>query len=120
MVLSEVKKTFKPEFLNRLDDLIVFHNLTPKYLRQIVDLMIDNLNNRLEEKNLSISVTNRARDQLTKDGFSETYGARPLKRLIEDQIENKISMDIISREFELGEKIAIDFIRGKFNFKHSS
>ena len=82
--------------------------------------MIDNLNNRLEEKNLSIDVTNRAKDCLAKDGFSEIYGARPLKRLIEDQIENTISMKIISGEFELGGKIAVDFVRGKFNFKKSS
>ena len=120
LVLSGVKKIFKPEFLNRLDDLIVFHHLTSKELRQIVDLIIDNLNNRLEEKNLSINVTNRAKDYLAKDGFSETYGARPLKRLIEDQIENTISMKIISGEFELGGKIAVDFVRGKFNFKKSS
>ena len=116
LVLSEVNKFFKPEFLNRLDDLIVFHHLTPKELRQIVELMIVNLNNRLAEKNLSITVTNKAKDQLAKDGFSGIYGARPLKRLIEDQIENTISMKIISGEFELGEKITVDFVSGKFNF----
>jgi len=119
LVLTEAKKIFKPEFLNRLDDLIVFHHLTSKELRQIVDLMIDNLNNRLKEKNLSIHVTNRAKDCLAKDGFSEIYGARPLKRLIEDQIENTISMKIISGELELDEKIDVDFVRGKFNFKKS-
>ena len=101
-------------------DLIVFHNLTPEQLRQIVDLMIDNLNNRLSEKNLSINVKNRAKDRLAKDGFSEIYGARPLKRLIEDQIENIISMKIISGEFDFGEKMDVDFARGKFTFKKFS
>ena len=120
LVLGEAKKIFKPEFLNRLDDLIVFHHLTPEELRKIVDLMIDNLNNRLEEKNLSIDVTNRAKDCLAKDGFNEIYGARPLKRLIEDQIENTISMKIISGKFKFGGKISVDFVRGKFNFKKSS
>ena len=110
---------FSRTFLNRLDDLIVFHHLTLKELRQIVDLMIDNLIRRLAEKNLSIDVTNRAKDCLAKDGFSETYGARPLKRLIEDQIENQISMKIISGEFKLGGKIAVDFVRGKFSFKNT-
>jgi len=120
LVLSESKKFFKPEFLNRLDDLIVFHHLTPEELRQIVDLMINNLNNRLEEKNLSIEVSNRAKDHLAKDGFSEIYGARPLKRLIEDQIENTISLKIISGELALGTKIVVDFVRGKYTFKEST
>jgi ATP-dependent Clp protease ATP-binding subunit ClpC len=120
LVLNESKKFFKPEFLNRLDDLIVFHHLTPEELRQIVDLMIDNLNNRLAEKNLSIKVTTKAKDRLAKDGFSEVYGARPLKRLIEDQIENTISMKIISGELALGTKIVVDFVRGKYTFKEST
>ncbi|MDP7057890.1 MAG: AAA family ATPase [Nitrospinaceae bacterium] len=120
LVLSESKKFFKPEFLNRLDDLIVFHHLTPEELRQIVDLMINNLNNRLEEKNLSIEVSNKAKDRLAKDGFSEIYGARPLKRLIEDQIENTISLKIISGELALGTKIVVDFVRGKYTFKEST
>ena len=120
LVLSESKKFFKPEFLNRLDDLIVFHHLTPEELRQIVDLMTNNLNNRLEEKNLSIEVSNRAKDRLAKDGFSEIYGARPLKRLIEDQIENTISLKIISGELALGTKIVVDFVRGKYTFKEST
>jgi len=120
LVLSESKKFFKPEFLNRLDDLIVFHHLTPEELRQIVDLMINNLNNRLEEKNLSIEVSNKAKDHLAKDGFSEIYGARPLKRLIEDQIENTISLKIISGELALGTKIVVDFVRGKYTFKEST
>jgi ATP-dependent Clp protease ATP-binding subunit ClpC len=119
VVLSEAKKFFKPEFLNRLDDLIVFHNLTPKELRQIVDLMIENLNKRMGEKNLSIEVTTKAKDKLAKDGFSEIYGARPLKRLIEDQIENTISMKIISGELGLGKTVTVDLVRGEYTFSES-
>ena len=117
LVLGEAKKFFKPEFLNRLDDLIVFHHLTQAELRQIVDLMIENLNLRLVEKNLSIKVTKKAKDRLAKDGFSDTYGARPLKRLIEDQLENTISMKIISGEINLGGRIIVDFLKGKFSFE---
>ena len=119
VVLSEAKKFFKPEFLNRLDDLIVFHNLTPKELRQIVDLMIENLNKRMGEKKLSIEVTTKAKDKLAKDGFSEIYGARPLKRLIEDQIENTISMKIISGELGLGKTVTVDLVRGEYTFSES-
>ncbi|MEE9258659.1 MAG: AAA family ATPase, partial [Nitrospinaceae bacterium] len=116
-VLGEVKKFFKPEFLNRLDDLIVFHTLTQKETRQIVDLMIDNLNQRLGDKDLSLEVTGKAKDKLAKDGFSAAYGARPLKRLIEDQIENNISMKIINGEIDLGEKILVDLKSGHYTFE---
>ncbi|MCH8208946.1 MAG: AAA family ATPase, partial [Nitrospinae bacterium] len=108
LVLKEVRKLFKPEFLNRLDDIIVFHKLTPEQIRKIADLLLNNLSARLDEKNLSLEVSEKARDQLAKDGYSETYGARPLKRLIEDQIENPISIKIINGEFNYGEKILVD------------
>lgn len=108
LVLKEVQKLFKPEFLNRLDDMIVFHKLTPEEIRKIADLLLNNLSARLDEKNLSLEVSEKARDQLAKDGYSETYGARPLKRLIEDQIENPISIKIINGEFNYGEKILVD------------
>jgi len=108
LVLKEVQKLFKPEFLNRLDDMIVFHKLTPEQIRKIADLLLNNLSARLGEKNLSLEVSKKARDQLAKDGYSETYGARPLKRLIEDQIENPISIKIINGEFNYGEKILVD------------
>jgi ATP-dependent Clp protease ATP-binding subunit ClpC len=119
LVLTKVKKLFKPEFLNRLDDIIVFHSLTPKDIRQITDLMIDNLNLRLEEKNLSLEISSKAKDKLAKDGYSPVYGARPLKRLIEDAIENPISMKIINGEFGLGEKIIVDLSKGKYSFEQS-
>ncbi len=108
LVLKEVQKLFKPEFLNRLDDMIVFHKLTPEQIRKIADLLLNNLSARLDEKNLSLEVSEKAKDQLAKDGYSETYGARPLKRLIEDQIENPISIKIINGEFNYGEKILVD------------
>ena len=116
LVLSEARKLFKPEFLNRLDDLMVFHSLTPENVRAIADLMIDNLNKRLTEQKLSIEVSTRAKDKLAKDGFSDVYGARPLKRLIEDQIENPISMKIINGEFDFGNTIKIDVEKDEYSF----
>ena len=71
------------------------------------------------EKNLSIEVTTKAKDKLAKDGFSEIYGARPLKRLIEDQIENTISMKIISGELGLGKTVTVDLVRGEYTFSES-
>ena len=116
MVLNEVQKLFKPEFINRLDELIVFHKLEPDQVRQIADLMLNNLTQRLQESDMTLEVTKKVRDQLAKDGFSEMYGARPLRRLIEEKIENAISMRIINGEFKHGDTIHVDFKKGDYVF----
>ncbi|MCZ6541640.1 MAG: AAA family ATPase, partial [Nitrospinae bacterium] len=116
MVLNEVQKLFKPEFINRLDDLIVFHKLEPDQVRQIADLMLNNLTQRLQESDMTLEVSKKVRDQLAKDGFSEMYGARPLRRLIEEKIENAISMRIINGEFKHGDTIHVDFKKGDYVF----
>jgi len=116
LVLREAEKFFKPEFLNRLDDLIVFHSLSREEIRKIVDLIIDNLNHRLEDKDLVVEVSTQAKNKLAKDGYSDIYGARPLKRLIEDQLENVLSMKIINGDFNFGDKILVGLSGGKFVF----
>jgi ATP-dependent Clp protease ATP-binding subunit ClpC len=116
MVLSEVQKLFKPEFINRLDDLIVFHKLEPDQVRQIADLMLNNLAKRLKESHITLEVTNKVKDELAKEGFSEMYGARPLRRLIEDKIENAISMRIINGEFKDSDTIHVDFKKKDYVF----
>lgn len=116
-VLNECQKLFKPEFLNRLDDLIVFHLLTREQIRQITDLMLSNLNQRLADKRMHVEVSAKAREKLATDGFSEVYGARPLRRLIEDQIENPLSVKIINGELHLGTNIFVDLdANGEFAF----
>jgi ATP-dependent Clp protease ATP-binding subunit ClpC len=107
-VLGECQKFFKPEFLNRLDDLIVFHALTAEQIRLIADLMLANLNSRLADKRMNVELSARAKDKLAKDGFSEIYGARPLRRQIEEQIENPLSVKIINGELNLGDKVFVD------------
>ena len=116
MVLGEVQKLFKPEFINRLDDLIVFHKLEPDQVRQIADLMLNNLAKRLKESNMILEVTTKVKDELAKEGFSEMYGARPLRRLIEDKIENAISMRIINGEFKHDNTIHVDFKNNEYVF----
>ena len=116
MVLSEVQKLFKPEFINRLDDLIVFHKLEPDQVRQIADLMLNNLAKRLKDSDMTLEVTEQVKDELAKEGFSEMYGARPLRRLIEDKIENAISMRIINGEFNHGDTIRVDFKKNDYVF----
>ncbi|MCZ6514191.1 MAG: AAA family ATPase [Nitrospinae bacterium] len=116
MVLNEVQKIFKPEFINRLDDLIVFHKLEPDQMRQIADLMLNNLVKRLQENHMTLEVSKKVRDALAKEGFSEMYGARPLRRLIEEKIENAISMRIINGEFNHGDTIQVDYKKDDYVF----
>jgi len=119
LVLSEVKKLFKPEFLNRLDDLIVFHTLTREEIREIADLVVNNLNQRMGEKQIILTVSGRAKNQLAQDGYNETFGARPLKRLIEEQIENPISFKIINGELKSGDHVTVDYVKNEYVFKKS-
>ena len=105
MILSEVKKYFKPEFLNRLDDMIVFHSLTKEHISHILDILLNRLTKRLEEEEIYLEIDSGIKDKLVKDGYEPQYGARPLKRAIEREIENKLSLCIVNRQFQSGDKI---------------
>ena len=116
-VLSEVKKVFKPEFLNRVDDLIVFHQLDEKHIRKIVDLLINNLEERIKEEELEIIITDEVKEKLAKEGFDPFYGARPLKRTIEKLIENPLAQKLISKEFKKGNLIEVALKNGNIEFR---
>ena len=107
-VMAEVKKTFRPEFLNRLDETIVFHELTEEQLRQIVELMIKDLQGRLLERKLSIELTEEARSWLAKAGYDPQFGARPLRRAIERYVENPMSTQVLRGEFNEGDTVVVD------------
>lgn len=105
MVLSEVKKYFKPEFLNRLDDMIVFHSLTKEHISRILEILLKRLIKRLKEEGLSLEIGPEIKQKLVTEGYDPKYGARPLKRAIEREIENKLSLSIVNRQFRPGDKI---------------
>jgi ATP-dependent Clp protease ATP-binding subunit ClpC len=107
-VLGEVRKTFRPEFLNRIDEIVVFHELTEEQLRSIVDLMIKELERRLAERKLAIEVTEAAKSWLAKEGFDPVYGARPLRRAIERHVENPLSTKLLRGEFSEGDMVEVD------------
>ena len=107
-VMAEVKKTFRPEFLNRLDDIIVFHELTEEQLRSVVDLMVKNLQERLAERKLGVELTEGAKSWLAKKGYDPLYGARPLRRAIERYVENPLSTKVLRGEFREGDTIKVD------------
>jgi ATP-dependent Clp protease ATP-binding subunit ClpC len=107
-VMGEVRTLFRPEFLNRLDDIIVFHELSEAQLRHIVDFMIKDLQGRLSEHKLKLEITDNAKSWLAKIGFDPQYGARPLRRAIERYVENQLSTKVLSGEFKEGNTIIVD------------
>ena len=107
-VMSDVRKFFKPEFINRLDDIIVFHSLTKENFKEIVDLELGKLQTRLLEEGIEVQFTDGVRAMLLKYGFSEIYGARPLKREIEKRVENPLSIMLMKDELKPGKSIILD------------
>ena len=108
-VMAEVKKTFRPEFINRIDEIIVFHELTEEQLRSIVDLLVSDLQKRLADHKLGIEITEKAKSWLAEMGYDPTYGARPLRRAIERYVENPLSTKLLQGEFSPGDIITVDY-----------
>ena len=107
-VLSEVKKFFRPEFLNRIDGIVVFHALTREHILQIVDLLLEELQEHLKEKEITLEITTSAKELLAEKGFDPTFGARPLKRLIQDLVEDPLSEKLLEGDFHPGDTVEID------------
>ncbi len=116
-VNEELKKAFRPEFLNRIDDIIVFAHLSKEEIRQIVDLMMKDLFKRLAERELSVEVTDEVKDFLAKDGYSEAYGARPLRRLIQRKIEDPLAEEILTNAYQPGDVIIMKLADDKIVFE---
>jgi ATP-dependent Clp protease ATP-binding subunit ClpB len=106
-VLEELKTHFKPEFLNRLDDIIVFHRLDPRLIEQIVERQVDRLRRRLAEKNLNLELDASAVRALAQEGYDPVYGARPLKRAIQHLLADPLAKRLLSGEFLPGNTILV-------------
>ena len=115
-VTGELKRTFRPEFLNRIDDVIVFHALNREHIHRIVDLMLAELAAKLKDYGLQMTVTEGAHDLLADQGFDPAYGARPLRRAIQRLIEDEISEELLKGTFVAGDEILVDQTEGKFTF----
>jgi ATP-dependent Clp protease ATP-binding subunit ClpC len=118
-VVEELKKHFKPEFLNRVDETIVFPQLTQEELLQIVDLFINRLSSRLMDRDLTIKLTAPAKEQLIKIGFDPTLGARPLRRAVQHEIEDRLSEQILHGQLDAGDHVFVDFVDNEFTFATS-
>jgi ATP-dependent Clp protease ATP-binding subunit ClpB len=108
VVLAEMRRYFRPEFMNRVDDVIVFRPLTKPQLRRIVELQLDRLRELLAERRISLDVTEAAEDAVAEAGYDPAFGARPLKRAIQRLIQNPLALRILEGEFEDGDTIRID------------
>jgi len=107
---------FRPEFLNRVDEIVVFHALTRAQLREIVDLQAESLKKMLAERELALTLTAAARDALAEEGYDPQFGARPLKRTLQRRVQNPLAMRLLQGEFEAGGGVVVDFRDGVFTF----
>lgn len=116
-VMSELRETFRPEFLNRIDEVVVFHKLSREEIYKIIDLMIDRIQNQLENQKVELELTESAKKLLLNKGFDPVMGARPMRRAIQNLIEDPISEKIISKEIKPGNKVIISADNGIMIFE---
>ena len=116
-VKEALKQHFKPEFLNRIDEVIVFHMLSKDNLRKIVDIQLNYLSQRLKERKIELEFTDNARQQIIDEGYDPVFGARPLKRTIQQRLENRLATELLAGKFAEGDTIRIDANAHRFTFE---
>ncbi len=119
-VLGELKKTFRPEFLNRVDDIIVFHQLSQEDIQQIARRMLSSLGNRVQGLEITLTVSDEAVEELAKAGFDPVYGARPLRRAIQSRIEDPLAEKLLEGKFQAGDRVNVTFEDGEFRFSNTT
>jgi len=107
-VLASVKDVFRPEFVNRVDEVIVFDRLTPAQLRQVVDKLLRDTRGRLAERGVELELSDAAADWLVERGYDEAYGARPLRRLLQREVENVLARRLLAQELQDGDRVVVD------------
>ena len=115
-IMDEVKKLFNPEFLNRVDEIVVFHSLTKENMDSIVDIVLEEMTSRVADREIEITLNQDAKDYIVEEGFDETYGARPLRRVIQKFIEDPIAEEILRNKFGDGSQIEVTMKDGDLEF----
>ena len=116
-VMDEVKRMFKPEFLNRIDEIIVFHALTRSNIEEIVDIMLSSINRRIESQmNITLHVTPKAKSWLIDKGYDQKYGARPLRRALQSNIEDKLAEEVLDGNIRAGDKVTVSLEKNALKF----
>ena len=116
-VLEVVSRHFRPEFINRIDDVVVFHALEKKQVRAIADIQIERLAKRVREQDIEIDVSARARDLIANAGFDPVYGARPLKRAVQMRLETRLAEELLASRAGPGDRIRVDAVKGELVFE---
>jgi ATP-dependent Clp protease ATP-binding subunit ClpB len=119
-VMEVVGQHFRPEFINRVDDVVVFHPLSREHIRKIVDIQLGYLHDRLADRDMRIHLSDAARDKLAEAGFDPVYGARPLKRAIQQQVENPLAQEILQGKFKPGDLIEVGVDQDRLDFQNAA
>jgi ATP-dependent Clp protease ATP-binding subunit ClpB len=117
-VLNELRNHFRPEFLNRVDEVIVFHTLSEEHLKEIVEIQLQHLRDRLADRHIDLELTDAAKTHVVRVGYDPAYGARPLKRVIQKEIETVLGRQILQGTIRDGQKVRVDYdpARGELTF----
>ncbi|MFP3896934.1 MAG: ATP-dependent chaperone ClpB [Anaerolineales bacterium] len=118
-VMSALRQKFRPEFLNRIDETIIFHALTKEHLVRIVDIQLERVKSFMADRNIKLQVSPAAREALAEEGFDPVYGARPLKRTIQRRIQDSLAMELLEGRFKEGDIVRVDFRDGEYVFEHA-
>ena len=115
--MEALRSAFRPEFLNRIDEIIVFHKLNREDTRQVVDIMLKQVLSRIADRDIHIEVSDEAKTFLAEEGFDEDYGARPLRRAIQRMVEDALSEELLSGRIALGDSLIANVAEGKLVFE---
>jgi ATP-dependent Clp protease ATP-binding subunit ClpB len=119
-VMEALSQEFRPEFLNRIDEVVIFNSLGMEQLVQIVDIQLQHLQGLLEERKVELELTEKAKRLLAEEGYDPVFGARPLKRVIQRRIQDPLALKLLQGEFQDGERIAVDVVGDNFVFTHAA
>jgi len=119
-VMGAMRQQFRPEFLNRIDEIIMFHALTREHLGRIVDIQVRYLQNLLKTKNIGLELTDAARVALAQEGYDPVYGARPLKRTIQKRIQDPLAMELLQGTFREGDTVRVDHEGQRYVFDRAA
>jgi ATP-dependent Clp protease ATP-binding subunit ClpB len=119
IVQGELRRHFRPEFLNRIDEIVFFNRLREEDMEKIVDIQLARFRKRLDDRKLGLTVTEEARKLLAHEGYDPQYGARPLKRVLQQRLENPLALQLLEGRYPAGSHIVVDVAGGKFEFSYA-
>ena len=119
IVQGELRRHFRPEFLNRIDEIVFFNRLREEDMEKIVDIQLQRFRKRLDDRKLGLTVTDEARKLLAHEGYDPQYGARPLKRVLQQRLENPLALQLLEGRYPPGSHIVVDVVGGKFDFRYA-